>query len=897
MNIGSASNELIKALERYLYFVNGNPGLVATCEPTDKHARYHYFDLGSRRFILLSCRDLSSVRQLFRVNTHPLFDNDDAYEIVIVAEGCVGDVSPLTVSRGIKAVSLHEGIADLIGLPQNWLAAQGALLGEVLRPVVLDNKLRAATLTATVDGIATAAQPWLSCELSWSASNGSAFIYVRAEAGKGKSTVLAEVAHARRGDQAEPPIFFLPLRQMLRARGVSWESLAAVIGAVGATHRHLAFACKAGLAALALDGLDEVAGRYDPIIVSDVLRVIDEELRSEHSFIVISGRTTESTLVGPEQAKVVPLDLPETDSEDFGLYTQGVVDAITPKWLEVSAQLPEPSFRHVGESGPPPTEGDKGAITEWIRLIFRDFAKDRSLFFIQSLACLGRDRQLHGNKPLTIKGDIASKPTLQDVCVLAASLACVREQTKIEDQAQLLFSAQKQLELLTDYAVYTSLESTTQAGIPSPNALAQQAFSIDPVNQSEEFTAILRQLQKHALLFSPLSGLSAGDWKPAFLSDWIRSALIARAWLRRDEVSGPRVIHLPNTQRARVAFNVLLPEILDREGEDAAQSILQLTSALLKASSQGSPEACANYWFFYAGLSDKLRTLANGRPTNVTEMTDLSGVEFTAIEFGKEFSGNLAALVGCSFSDCRLEGAHFTSCDLSFVVFEDCVLSCVSFENCDGPITFVGCRFERCTFMDSRSRTLPSLSFVDCSFGEGCSIRQDAPPAGNSAFGLAASFDGCSTEQPSGRLLAGDWLGVKAAGSKIPGLELEQRALLTGEQKGARTLLRALRPFFPSHVGEGLAPQARPYIRLSALGRGSLPEGAPGQAALQRLLEAEGFTTGGRADHLYAPWSSVAGGGEKAFRLRKELLAFVTNHHKGPTIERMIKRIVRDAGW
>lgn len=65
-----------------------------------------------------------------------------------------------------------------------------------------------------------------------------------------------------------------------------------------------------------------------------------------------------------------------------------------------------------------------------------------------------------------------------------------------------------------------------------------------------------------------------------------------------------------------------------------------------------------------------------------------------------------------------------------------------------------------------------------------------------------------------------------------------------------------IKPFFPTWSGCGI-PQARPYIRTSALGRGSLPTGSLSAAASLQLLERWGFSNGGRQGHLYAPWSPI----------------------------------------
>jgi hypothetical protein len=106
-----------------------------------------------------------------------------------------------------------------------------------------------------------------------------------------------------------------------------------------------------------------------------------------------------------------------------------------------------------------------------------------------------------------------------------------------------------------------------------------------------------------------------------------------------------------------------------------------------------------------------------------------------------------------------------------------------------------------------------------------------------------------------------------------------------------------LKTFFPFRVGEGEQRQARRYIRSSALGRGVLPAGSPSQAELFQILEAEGFTTGGRAGHIYAPWSSVVGGGDDAIVFRTELMEYMQSKKEGTTVKRMLERIRRAAKW
>jgi hypothetical protein len=123
-----------------------------------------------------------------------------------------------------------------------------------------------------------------------------------------------------------------------------------------------------------------------------------------------------------------------------------------------------------------------------------------------------------------------------------------------------------------------------------------------------------------------------------------------------------------------------------------------------------------------------------------------------------------------------------------------------------------------------------------------------------------------------------------------PGPELDP-----DEDPAERCLARLLRSFFPTHVGEGNRRQARPYIRSSAVGRGSLPAGSPRAKDLIAALEALGFVDGGRRGHLYAPWSPAVG--RKAPGLRSEISSYLRDGSRGPSVEALLDRIRRAGHW
>lgn len=848
-------------------------------------------DVQRSRFVLCQADQVQEIKEAFTPLPNS-FDEAELFEIIIAAEGLSGN--EIVLGRGVRALSAHSATARLIGLPSQSLVAQQQLVEQVLQSLRLQGSYQISPLRLRIGGDEHEdAAEWLADALSWEArrTNGR-LLYVRAEAGKGKSTLLAEVARRLAAARCSPLPLYVPLRRLERG-GTSWDRIAESVGVVGSGCTGLSAAARSGLISVLLDGLDEVAGRYDPTVVSEVLNVVVRNLISPNSLIALSGRTTEGTLLDNATSIEATLELPPRSSAAFSRYTSTVVDLVTPSWPEVAARLPEPSIVKRVLPQRRPTDAEKATIKSWIDLMFDELGKERSLFFIQSLACIGRTLQLEGNQPLVIEGRPRSPVQAYDVCVLAAALACVREQDKVEAIAQGLFEPERQLRVLSRLALHASSDAETNARLPTPNAEAQSIFNVDPLNQNEEFTAIIRQLQKHALLFAKGESLSTGDWKPHFLSDWIRSALLVRAWLdSASEAAGERRMvraAVARAQKAGLAFAVLFPETARGW---AAADLQELADAVVKEANLANPEATSNFWALISGLADPLRAQVQVRPNRVVEMADLSALEFESMRFGEEFSANLAVAVGVAYLECEFEGCRFTQTDLTKAVFEDCVLQDCFLEYCDGVIRFENCRFSNVRFLNTRTRQLPALIFTNCAFGAGCEILQREHAGRPEAFGPIATFEGCTWSNENGIAFEGEWLGFSVR--EVSGLCKESACEKTPSRQ---CLARLLRPFFPSRAGAAEEREARGYIRLSALGRGVMPDGAPSPSDLKAILEAEGFTDGGRSDHMYAPWSSVVGAGKEAVALRNEFLGFIRNGTEGEAVKRMLARLEREASW
>lgn len=590
------------------------------------------------------------------------------------------------------------------------------------------------------------------------------------------------------------------------------------------------------------------------------------------------------------------IELPELGGPEFFRYAEQVVQAVVPEWPALAPQLGEPVSSAEALPSRAFTPADQEHILQWVLVNFTEFGKDRSLFFVQSLACLARDMQLRGNQPIFVKQPGAAPKVLPsglyDACICAASLACVREQGKVVLEAQPLFTPARQSEIATWLAILASVDDATRGSFPTPNRLIADTFGLDPVNQNEELTAIVRQMQKHALLYAS-RGLVGGDWRPGFLSDWVRAALLVRAWINRDRMgtgSGDTLVRaIATAQRARNAFQYIFPDRI-RRSDDV--SLADLVATLVPAANAGSPEACGNFWFLMEGLPEDAWAAVAARPQQVAEWTDFSEFGFKGLDFGPEFSANLAMFVRTQFIGCRFNGCRFTQCDFTQASFVNCTFDDVRFEYCDGPIHFEECeRIRNTRFAEARSRELPAWVFSRCHFAGDSRVEQTGLPRSD-LYGPIIALNECTCEGEPNKVLVGPELGQDWR--RFTGLRL--RTAGPAADPAVECLRQLIRPFFPSRVGAPGTHQARDYIRSSAIGRGVLPDGSPSVTDLTGFLTAEGFTKGGRQGHLYAPWSDVAGATRVG--LRSEFSAFLRNQNsRGSTIQQLLDKIRKAAGW
>lgn len=824
-----------------------------------------------------------------------------AFSVLLVPVGGDGlAVKKRVLGRGLAAVGFHEAIAEVIGLASGWRDGQSELIARSLSDLLVGDNLRIATLYAVHSDERVPVRTFLENNLLLWAVPGGRLIYLKAEAGKGKSTAFAELAWSHQGKTSQPLPLLVPLRSVQRGAGVSWAGIAASVGVVGEQADNLARAVKSGVVCLLLDGLDEVAGRYDPTLVSELLAEVQAALVSTESRVAISGRTTESLLLGTTVGhQEASLELPDSLEPAFGSYVERVVDSITPGWPLMATRVPEPPLEKPTLPDEPPSAQQKTQIVSWIGRTFDEFGKERSLFFVQSLACIARTYQLAGNKPLVIESQSRTQLApagVYEVCVLAAALACIREQDKIEDLATAVFTPSRQLELLTWLALKASAEDSARDQLPGTKGLATSVFGIDPINENEEFTAVVRQLQKHALLFASIEpSANAGDWRPHFLSEWVRSALLCRAWLNRSQMAAKVAgsvtgVIIARSQRSVLAFSIIFPELV-AAGRLPDQA--ELTNLLCDAADDDSPEAAANYWNLFAGLLDyELRPL-DRVPTQIPPMTDLTGFSMAGGTAPAGFSGTYFVCVEAEFEGVTFNGTRFEQCDFSGAVFRNCELIDVTFESCDGPILFEGTVLRNCQIRSTRGRTPGLLWFDECELLGSTTVQQFEPPVKSGwVYAPLALFSGCQSDRQADQLLLGDCIGVDPR--RVHGLEV-----ISDESKDpAEVCARAmLKPFFPVRAGTADQRQARGYIRTSALGRGAMPAGAPADGDLLAILESFGFSKGGRQAHLYAPWSGVGGASADGVLLRNELLTFLTSGARSQRVERLIEKVRQAGMW
>jgi hypothetical protein len=790
------------------------------------------------------------------------------------------DHERVAMGLGRSAVSVRLAMRKLLDLPSTFDISQEDSIAEALLAIRHLNvePIRMSLVDSRGERYLDATKKLT--ELLQMPHNADGLLFIEAEAGKGKTILLASAAQSMRTNKRGKLPIFIPLRKLPLDSGIAWESITQLIGIVGRGAERLNRAIKVGLVTIFLDGIDEVSGRYDKNLIRDLLQLITDRLNSPQAVVVLSGRRTEARHLNTDHWQMLSVELPELDSQDFKNYVGSVVDGLT---LQSNLPVEVPQV-YVDLMGDRPADEqvsrERNSIVEWILDIFPEVAKEPSLFFVQGLAAIAIGRRAGNRAPLRSQDRKPYVPPIWDVCLSAAVFACIRECSKIDSIAELEYSVENQLCVLQGFAALSSAPSL--ASNPTPNELVPRAFNVDPVNSPEVYVAITRQNAKHALLYATEA---AGSYRPQFLNDWIRCFLIAQIFSNEPpigQLNRRDVLKLAAAaERARYTFELLLPSALS--GESVSTEWLQAFDAAIAA---GLESASANLWALRAAVGDARLNSTVGNPLPLAQITD---AEFMGFAINKELSGNHFFLDGTQFISSSITDVCLEGVSMGAVVFANCEISNLELMDCDGPIKFEDCTLKDLRISNIKSKDKPALTFDNCSFvGEGNLIKQETSAYGENEYAMLVEFKGCFTDNDIDSLLCGVW----AANDKpLTGISKEVARIVS---KPEACLRRALRAFFPSHLGSSSALQARPYIRLSALGRGSMPVGAPGQEELQRILEAQGFTTGGRSDHLYGPWSSVAGASVSGVALRNELLEFLLDSTKrGPSVQRMLDKIAQ----
>jgi hypothetical protein len=782
----------------------------------------------------------------------------------------------VTLGLGRTAETVRMALRKLLDLPSTFDDSQHALISETLEPIRALNIEPVRMTLVYEDGsrIFNAVD-----ELTRHVRSGAGLAFIEAEAGKGKSVLLASAAEGLRNDKQGKLPVFIPLRKLPLTAGIAWDSITQLIGIVGQGADRLVRAIKSGLVAIFLDGIDEVAGRYDKNLIRDLLNLITERLGADESVVVLSGRRTQARHLHNSNWMILSVDLPDITSDDFKTYVGAVFDGVVAHSISTGEiELPLEYEALIGNR--PADEQvvrEKKTIVTWIIEVFPEVAKEPSLFFVQGLIAIAIGRR-SGNRASLYDEGKAHIPSVREVCLSAAVYACIREASKIDPIAAHEYSVKNQMRALQGLAALASAPPGILA--PTPNELVPDAFDVDPVNSPEVLVAITRQNAKHALLYA---AEAAGAYRPQFLSDWIRCALLAQIFrtnIPLPHLSTDQTLQLAaSAERAKYAFETLLPSALDDAAIDD-----RWRQALDRAAAAGHESASANLWFLRAAVGDEVLAAPVHAPLPLADITD---VEFTGFEISSELSGSDFFLDGNRFVNSSVSKVRLQGVSLADVSFENCTLTNVEFVDCDGPIVFEGCELSNVRITNARSKKKPALKFVDCSFnGNKNLLVQEVAAYGDTIYASPVEFENCLTEIETANLIRGEWAAKEDA---LNGISRKNVQLISDAEACLR---RALRAFFPSHIGNGSPVQARRYTRLSALGRGSMPAGAPGQETLKQIFESVGFTTGGRSGHLYAPWSSVVGATQAGMDLRTELIEFLLDGTQRSTrVQQMITRI------
>lgn len=799
----------------------------------------------------------------------------------VLTEWVPGDHDRVAMGLGRSAVSVRLALRKLLDLPATFDTSQEDSIAEALSAIRQLNAepIRMSLVDSHGERHLDAATKLIEL-LNTPRTSGGGMLFVEAEAGKGKTILLASAAHSMRADKRGKLPIFIPLRKLPLESGVAWENITQLIGVVGKGAERLVRAIKAGLVTIFLDGLDEVSGRYDKNLIRDLLQLITDRLNAQEAVVILSGRRTEARHLNAHDWQIFSVELPGSDSSDFKDYVRSVLNGLILQ-SELPVEVPQEYVDLIGDRpADDQVSRERISIVEWILEIFPEVAKEPSLFFVQGLAAIAIGRRAGNRAPLRSQDGKPYVPPIWDVCLSAAVFACIRECSKVDSIAKVEYSVANQMLVLQGFAALSSAPSL--ANNPTPNELVPGAFEVDPVNSPEVYVAITRQNAKHALLYATEA---AGAYRPQFLSDWIRCSLIAQIFNSEPplgQLNRNDVLKLAAAaERARYTFELLLPSALG--GEPVHAEWLQAFDAAIAA---GFEAASANQWALRAAVGDARLNAPVANPLPLAEITE---AEFLGFAINKELSGSQYFLDGTQFVSSSITDVRLESVSMRAVVFANCEISNLELVDCDGPIKFEDCTLRDTRISNIKSKDKPALTFDNCSFlGEGNLITQETSSYSESEYVPLIDFKGCFTESDIDILLRGDWV---AMSKPLTGISKETARIVS---KPEACLRRSLRSFFPSHIGSGSALQARPYIRLSALGRGSMPAGSPGQEELQRIFEAQGFTTGGRSDHLYGPWSSVAGASASGVALRNELLEFLLDSTKrGPSVQRMLDKIAQ----
>ena len=805
----------------------------------------------------------------------PLKDGVVAIHYVLV-DWIPTDQERVALGLGRTAETVRMALRKLLDLPSTFDTSQEALIAEALKPI---NALGITPVRMTLLDQQGERKPDAADTLARRVSSGAGLAFIEAEAGKGKTVLLASAAQRLRMDKRGKLPVFIPLRKLPLTAGIAWDSITQLIGIVGEGADRLVRAVKSGLVSVFLDGIDEVAGRYDKNLIRDLLELIAQRLGSPDSVVILSGRRTEARHLDGSDWTILSVELPEVASADFRAYVGAVFDGLVSQSRATGAiELPEEYEDLIGTR--PADEQvvrEREDIVDWILEVFPEVAKEPTLFFIQGLAAIAIGRR-SGNRASLRHDNRLFVPRVWDVCLSAAVFACIREASKVDPIAAHEYSVKNQMRALQGLAALSSAPPGAMA--PTPNELVPGAFDVDPINSPEVLVAITRQNAKHALLYATEA---AGGYRPQFLSDWIRCALLAQIFRTSTSLGhlGPdEALELAaSAEQAKYAFDSLLPSALN---DDAVNDRWQ--KAFERAIAAGCESASANLWFLRAAVGDENLSAPVPPPLPLAEITD---VEFAGFAIDAELSGGDFLLDGNRFVNSSVSNVRLQDVSLRDVSFENCAITNVELVNCEGPIFFEGCDLTEVRIKNTKSKKRPALKFIDCTFsGDKNLFIQDVAAYGETAYEPPVVFEDCVSDIDVDQLIRGEWSAKEDAASGISTRSVQ--AMSDAEA----CLRRALRAFFPSHIGDGSALQARRYTRLSALGRGSMPAGAPGQEALQKIFESVGFTTGGRPDHLYAPWSSVVGASQASMELRTELLDFLRDGTKrGPAVGQMISRL------